>query len=198
MSGSSPSVRVLPHRPRNLHPQNSLRCFLRRKLLARCNLPMYNRQMLHDQRMEHTAFQLAEATAEQLGGLDILGCRVLSDADMARAVELGFPVDAIDELRRTGVTDREIGNLIIKPRTLSHRRAKRSRLTVEESDRAARVARILALARKTFANRDKADRWLHKELSALDGRRPMDLIRTHAGARIVEDLLTGIAWGAAA
>ena len=154
--------------------------------------------MPHDQRLEPAAFQLAEATAEQLGGLDILGCRVLSDADMARAVELGFPVDAIDELRKTGVTDREIGSLIIKPRTLSHRRAKRSRLTVEESDRAARVARIVALARKTFANRDKADRWLHKELSALDGRRPMDLIRTHAGARIVEDLLTGIAWGAVA
>ena len=148
--------------------------------------------------MEHPAFRLAEAAAEQLGGLDILGCRVLSDADMARAVELGFPVDTIDELRKTGVTDREIGNLIIKPRTLSHRRAKRSRLTVEESDRAARVARIVALAGRTFANRDKADRWLHKELSALDGRRPMDLIRTHAGARIVEDLLTGMAWGAAA
>ena len=117
---------------------------------------------------------------------------------MASAVELGFPVDAIDALRETGVTDREIGNLVIKPRTLSHRRAKRSRLTVEESDRAARVARIVALARRTFANRDKADRWLHRELSALDGRRPMDLIRTHAGARIVEDLLTGIAWGAPA
>lgn len=148
--------------------------------------------------MEHLAFRLAEAAAEQLGGLDILGCRVLSDADMARAVELGFPVDTIDALCKTGVTDREIGNLIIKPRTLSHRRAKRARPTVEESDRAARVARIVALAGRTFANRDKADRWLHKELSALDGRRPMDLIRTHAGARVIEDLLTGMAWGAAA
>ena len=148
--------------------------------------------------LEHAAFQLAEATAEQLGGLDILGCRVQSDADLAGAVELGFPADAIDALRRTGVTDREIGYLIIKPRTLSHRRAKRSRLTVEESDRAARVSRIVALARRTFGNPDKADRWLHRELSALDGRRPMDLIRTHAGARIVEDLLTGIAWGAVA
>lgn len=141
---------------------------------------------------------MAEATAEQLGGSDTLGCRILSDVDMARAVELGFPVDAIDELRRSGVTDREIGTLVIKPRTLSHRRARQSKLTVEESDRAARVARIVALARRTFASRDKADRWLHRELSALDGRRPMDLVRTHPGARIVEDLLIGIAWGAAA
>ena len=117
---------------------------------------------------------------------------------MASAVELGLPVAAIDALRKAGVTDREIGNLVIKPRTLSHRRAKRSRLTVEESDRAARVARVVALAGRTFASRDKANAWLHSELSALDGRRPMDLIRTHAGARIVEDLLTAIAWGAPA
>lgn len=61
-----------------------------------------------------------------------------------------------------------------------------------------RVAPIVALAEKTFANRDKADAWLRKELSVLDGRRPIDLIRTHDGARIVEDLLTRIAWGAAA
>lgn len=147
---------------------------------------------------ERSAFRLAEATAEQLGGSDTLSCRILSDADMARAVELGFPVGAIDELRKSGVTDREIGTLVIKPRTLSHRRARQSKLTVEESDRAARVARIVALARRTFASRDKANRWLHRELSALDGRRPMDLVRTHPGARIVEDLLIGIAWGAAA
>ena len=150
------------------------------------------------QSVETTAFRLAAAAAEQLGGSDAIGCQVLSDADMARAVEFGFPVDTIDELRKKGVTDQEIGNLIIKPRTLSHRRARRSRLTVEESDRAARVARVMALAGRTFANRDKAHLWLHRESSALDGRRPIDLIRTHAGARIVEDLLMSIAWGAAA
>ena len=117
---------------------------------------------------------------------------------MAGAVERGFPVATIDALRKRGVTDQEIGDLIIKPRTLSHRRAKRSRLTPEESDRAVKIARIRALAEKTFADGTRADRWLHKELSALDGRRPMELIRTHAGARIVENLLARIAWGAAA
>ena len=151
-----------------------------------------------DRTVADTTFRLAVATAEQLGGADALGWQVLSDADMAKAVELGFSVNTIDALRKKGVTDQEIGNLIIKPRTLSHRRARRSRLTTEESDRAARLARVMALAGKTFANRDKADRWLHKELSPLNGRRPIDLIRTHAGARVVEDLLMSIAWGAAA
>ena len=137
-------------------------------------------------------------TAEQLGGSKTIGRRVQSDADMASAVEHGFPVATIDALRKRGVTDQEIGDLIIKPRTLSHRRAKRSLLTPEESDRAVKIARIRALAEQTFADGTKADLWLHKKLSALDGRRPMELVRTHAGARIVEDLLTRIAWGAAA
>ena len=56
---------------------------------------------------------------------------------------------------------------------------------MEESDRAARVARAIAPAEKTFANRDKADRWLHKRLNALGGRTPMEFIRTDADARPV-------------
>ena len=148
--------------------------------------------------MRRESVTLAAAAAEQLGGAEVVGREVRSDTDMAMAVDLGFTVEAIDALRKRGVTDREIGDLIIKPRTLSHRRANRSKLTVEESDRAARVARAFALAEKTFANRHKADRWLHKSLNSLRGRTPMELIRTDAGARIVENLMARISWGAPA
>ncbi len=138
------------------------------------------------------------AAAVRLGGGAGIGIEVRSDADMARAVAAGFTVQAIDALRQSGVTDREVAALIIKPRTLSHRRANGGRLTVDESDRAARAARTMALAERTFGNRDKAGRWLHRNLAALGGRAPMDLIRTDAGARVVENLLAGISWGAAA
>ncbi len=141
---------------------------------------------------------LAEAAAVLLGGVAGVGLEVHSDADMAGAVASGFPVKAIDELKQRGVPEAEVGSLIIKPRTLSHRRANGGRLTVDESDRAARVARGLVLAERTFANREKAYRWLHRSLGALGGRTPMELIRTDAGARVVENLLARISWGAAA
>ena len=141
---------------------------------------------------------LAEATAAHLGGVAGIGVEVRSDADLARAVGAGFNVKAIDALRQSGVTGGELGALVIKPRTLTHRRTSGGRLTVDESDRAARVARGLALAERTFASRDKAARWLHRNLGALGGRTPMDLIRTDAGARVVEGLLARISWGAAA
>lgn len=148
--------------------------------------------------VEISDVSVSEAAAETLGGPDAIGFQVVSDADMAKAVKCRFPVKVIDALKKAGVTDKEIGDLIIKPRTLSHRREARQRLTVEESDRAARLARVLALAEKTFANKDKANRWLHKNLRSLDGQQPIELVQTTAGTRIVEDILTRIAWGAAA
>ena len=139
---------------------------------------------------------LASAAAERLGGPDTLGCEVRSDADLAGVVENGLPIECLQALGRHGVTDQEIHVLIINPRTLSHRRLKAQRLTLDESDRAARVARSVALAERTFANREKASAWLHRELGIFKGRRPIDMIRTHAGARMVEDALARIAWGA--
>lgn len=72
------------------------------------------------------------------------------------------------------------------------------RLTVEESDRAARIARVMALAERTFANQGKAHRWLHRSLASLDDRRPIDLLQTTTGTRLLEDLLAKISWGVAA
>ena len=141
---------------------------------------------------------LANVAATILGGRKAIGVSVNTDADMTRAVEGGFSVTTVDALKRRGVRDGEISLLIIKPRTLSHRKAGSGKLTVEESDRAARVARVIALAERTFANRAKADIWLHKSLVFLDGRRPIDLIQTTSGTRLVEDILAKIAWGAAA
>lgn len=146
--------------------------------------------------MDPSDSSLAAATAEHLGGPDILGREVRSDADLVEVVDAGFPTECLQALKRHGVSDQEVHVLIINPRTLSHRRLKMQRLTVEESDRAARVARLVALAERTFANRDKAAAWMHRELGTLDGRRPIDMIRTHAGALVVENALMRIAWGA--
>ena len=144
------------------------------------------------------ARSVAEAAAVLLGGSAGVGLEVHSDADMAGAVSGGFNVQAVDALKQSGVTEAEVGSLIIKPRTLSHRRTNGGRLTVDESDRAARVARGLVLAERTFANREKASRWMHRSLGALGGRTPMESMRTDAGARVVENLLARISWGAAA
>ena len=67
---------------------------------------------------------------------------------------------------------------------------------MEPSDQAVRLTRVKALAEETFGDSCKAHRWLYRELPVLDGRRPIDLASTEAGARMVENLLASIAWGA--
>jgi len=62
---------------------------------------------------------------------------------------------------------------------------------------AARQAHIRKLAIGTFEDPHKAERWLHRPLSVLGKKTPIDLVGTEEGARLVENILAKIASGAA-
>jgi putative toxin-antitoxin system antitoxin component (TIGR02293 family) len=81
---------------------------------------------------------------------------------------------------------------------LRHRQAKREPLSIEESDRVVRLARTQAVAEDVFGNVEHANLWLREKLEILDGKAPLDVARTEAGARLIEQLLARIDWGAAA
>ena len=83
-------------------------------------------------------------------------------------------------------------------RTLAHRRAKREPLSREESDKAVRVARITSLAEQTFGESDRAWRWMRKPKRRFQGRTPIEMIATEAGARLVEEMISQIDDGIAA
>ncbi len=89
----------------------------------------------------------------------------------------------------------EMELLVIPKRTLARRRSKGESLTVEETDKALRLARISAEADRVFGNPDKSARWLRKPNSALAGQTPLDLLRSEAGAFAVEDLMSQIDHG---
>jgi putative toxin-antitoxin system antitoxin component (TIGR02293 family) len=141
---------------------------------------------------------LESTVAARLGGEVVLGRSVTSMVDLAGLVHDGLPIAAWEFVRRSSrFVEREL-DAVIPQRTLRHRKLKGQRLTPEESDRAVRLLRVQALAERTFDDEAKADRWLRRELHVLDGQRPIDLVNTEAGARLIETLLEGIAWGAAA
>lgn len=64
-----------------------------------------------------------------------------------------------------------------------------------ESDPMVRLVRILALARETLGDDDKATRWLEAPNRALEGDRPRDRLDTDAGFRSVVNILGRIAYG---
>ena len=81
----------------------------------------------------------------------MLGVRRLRyEQDLVGLVERRLPTHAIDGLRRSGLTDEEIFSLIVPWRTLTHRRARRETLSLEESDRVVRIARTTALCETIF------------------------------------------------
>jgi putative toxin-antitoxin system antitoxin component (TIGR02293 family) len=124
--------------------------------------------------------------------------RLKSDRDLVLLVEERLGTNAIEGLRRGGLSDEEIYTIVMPRRTLTHRRAKRESLSREESDRVVRVARIAALAEEVFADEDRAWRWLRAPKRQFQGRTPLQLLATEAGARLVEELLYRIDDGMAA
>ena len=122
----------------------------------------------------------------------------LTEADLARLVHGRMPLRVLAYVKRGGFSEREIEQYIIPARTRRHRKARRERLSVEESDRVVRLTRIQALAEDVFGEAEKANRWLREGLGILDGKAPLELAQTEAGARLVEQVLAKIDWGAAA
>jgi putative toxin-antitoxin system antitoxin component (TIGR02293 family) len=119
-----------------------------------------------------------------------------STPESVAAVEKGLPISAIAELRHV-LREEEVDRLVIPRRTLAHRRLRREPLSIEESDRALRLARVTTLAVATLGDEHKAMAWLRHEHRLLGGRKPLDLSRTEAGVRLIENVLARIAWGAA-
>ena len=56
----------------------------------------------------------------------------------------------------------------------------------------------MSVAENVFGDPEKANRWLRQPLGIIDGKTPLELARTDAGARVVEQLLAKLDWGAAA
>jgi putative toxin-antitoxin system antitoxin component (TIGR02293 family) len=118
-----------------------------------------------------------------------------SDRDLARLVDERLPLTSVESLSTHGMSDEEIYSLIVPRRTLVHRKTRHESLTHDESDRAVRIARITSLAEEVFGDDAKASRWLRKAKTRFEGRSPLEMLRTEAGARLVEEMLLQLDYG---
>lgn len=124
-----------------------------------------------------------------------------SSLDLANEVGRGFSVDAVDRLCRV-VAPAVPGfrYQLISKATLSRRnRTAKRRLSREESDRLARLARLWAFAVDVWGAPPAARRFLSEPHPLLGGRVPLDVAtETEIGARTVEELLGRLKYGSAA
>ena len=102
---------------------------------------------------------------------------------------------ALTDLARHGYSEEEIFALVVPKRTLARRKAAHEPLTVEETDKALRLARIAVQAERVFGAPEKAHRWLREPKRALQGETPLAYLASEAGARVVEEMLYRIEYG---
>ncbi|OLL31312.1 antitoxin [Burkholderia sp. SRS-W-2-2016] len=126
---------------------------------------------------------------EEFGLLQmLLDAPVSSGSDLAELAAERVGVDVIDRLAEYGLKADEL-SFIIPRRTLTHRRHQQERLSTEESDKAIRLARIVAQATAAFGNRDKAMGWLRSAQKRFNGRSALEMASTEHGSRQVEEAI---------
>jgi putative toxin-antitoxin system antitoxin component (TIGR02293 family) len=131
--------------------------------------------------------------------MDILGFNISQKPAgnfLLQKIHEGFPFKSLQRVKAAlDLDEKSIAGLIgVSPRTIT-RRKKEKRLSSGESDRVARLARILDLAETVFEDRDKAKEWLHTPNPALGMETPLDLLDTDYGAKRVEEVLWRIEYG---
>lgn len=115
-----------------------------------------------------------------------------TEKELLAIVERQLPASSIKRLLALGITRAEVDALVIPLRTLQHRRSRHQKLTVDESDRVLRVMRVLSQAEDLYGSRERALAWLRHAHQRLGDRPPLELLKTDAGSRIVEELLLQI------
>jgi len=122
----------------------------------------------------------------------------VSPFDLADAVAKGLSVDAVDRLcAQVAPADPSLRYRIVPKANLARRQRTR-RLSSDESERLARLARIWAFAVDVWGSEAAARQFLAKPHALLAGRIPRDFAaETEIGAREVEGLIGRLKYGSA-
>ncbi len=113
-----------------------------------------------------------------------------------QALETGVPLETMVRFTTaSGLEMKDLYGIVIPARTLKHRRARNESLSLDESDKFARLVRIYDQAIKVFSEPERARRWLEKPKHRFNERSPLEMLRTEFGARLVEEMLGQIEHG---
>ncbi len=118
-----------------------------------------------------------------------LNISIKNTAELLQLARVGLPADSFEAFTKNNGFARKDWDWIIPVRTLSHRRKGNGRLSIEESDKLIRAAKIQALAVEVLGSEDKATAWLHKPRAIFDGCSAMEQMKTELGAQVVEETL---------
>ena len=119
----------------------------------------------------------------------------LVDLDL-ESVEEGIELTALNEfIAKSGLSNTDIYEVVLPARTLKHRKARNEPLSIDESDRLARLARVFDHAVQVWSTPERARQWLSAPKKRYEGRTPIQMLRTEIGGRMVDNFLGQIDHG---
>jgi putative toxin-antitoxin system antitoxin component (TIGR02293 family) len=144
--------------------------------------------------------QAISATVSVLGGKKTLGISPETPLEVHEMLHSGLPKDALvflfDEtvlLRTSHDFENALGMSLRTFQRIKENPAKL--LTASQSGNVWKFAEVLALATRVFGSKDDAEAWMERPALGLDGRKPIDLLSTPAGLKLVEDFLVQMEYG---
>ena len=146
-----------------------------------------------DDALEYIESGSLQETSDLLGGSQILGSQIKSELDAHELLHRGLPRAALSKLvdnLHVIQVDEATEALGMSLRTLQrHKNTPVEHLDVQQSGRTWKFAEILAKATRVLGSQGEAELWLKSPAIGLDRKRPIDLLTTPAGVKLVEDYL---------
>ena len=123
--------------------------------------------------------------------MSLLAMDVFNDSKMALAVSSGFSASSFNEVKAAlDVPKKVLAEAVhIPERTFDRRQQKHQPLSVDESERLLRFARLFVRAVQVLGNPEQAKLWMQRPNTALGGKTPFLFAQTEPGAREVEKVL---------
>ena len=123
--------------------------------------------------------------------------KLLSPLDWIPIIRGKLPASMVDSVTAaTGLSRSELlRSLGLAERTIARRKKEDGLLSQEETEKLVRFARMTVRASEVFEDDEVALDWLRAPNASLDGHRPLDLLDTEIGARMVADTLGRIEHG---
>jgi putative toxin-antitoxin system antitoxin component (TIGR02293 family) len=127
----------------------------------------------------------------------LFGLRRYDALHVMEQIRRGFAYSAFERLQRnTELPYRVLAEAAEIPERTLARRKESGRLEPDESDRLARLSRVVARAIELFEGHvEDARGWLTSPVTALGGRTPLDFASTDVGAIEVEHLIGRLEYG---
>lgn len=118
--------------------------------------------------------------------------------DLIHLIDRGLPLTALDRVAETIAGDTSFKYRIVPKASLARRR-QTHRLSADESERLARIARIWVAARAVWGSDEETRAFLNRPHPLLGDHRPLDLVVTsEMGAQLVDEVLGRLQFGTAA